>query len=172
MRLWMVGQIISSVLVVIAVSGCGPSSPKIEQLQMPAEQFSGVREVYVRAMVNPDSPADTGSPAVSQALAASGVKAAAQFRYELTEPTVTMRVKVDLFRDQQTASTRFRGRHLPEALAMTEPLPIGDDGFIYEQAYAGFRVGPVAVEIRAKPEDPRLRDFAAAYADFVRRRLR
>lgn len=159
-------------LVVFALSGCGSSSLSIDQLQMPADGFAEIREVYVRAMVNPEDKGETGSPAISQALATSGVKAAAQFRYELAEPRTTMRVKVDLFRNVELAGERFRGRHLPEALAMTENLDVGDDGFIYQNAYAGFRVGPVAVEIRAKPDDPRLRDFAAAYADFVRDRLR
>ena len=56
---------------------------------------------------------------------------------------------------------------MPEALALTEPLLVGDDGFLYGQEYAGFRVGPVVVEIRASEGAGHLAPFARAYAEFV-----
>jgi hypothetical protein len=49
---------------------------------------------------------------------------------------------------------------------------VGDDGFLYRDQYAGFRVGPVVVEIRAEGASGRLPEFARSYAAFVTARVR
>ena len=164
--------ILAVLISTLVIASCRKDGLSIQQLQMPPERFAGVTEVYVRALVESSSQAESGAGPISEALKNSGVEAAAQYRYTLQSPDAGMRVKVDLFQNADLSTERFRGRHLPEALAMTEALPIGDDGFIYQNSYAGFRLGRVVVEVRAKPDDPRLRPFVAAYAEFVRQQLR
>lgn len=160
--------------VVLAACATIPPAPVADDLQMPATAFPGITEVRNRAFVE-DHPTD-GAEAVtpeSTALRRAGLTSAAQYRYVLGgEQPALFKVRVDVFRDEATAAAQFRGRHLPQALAMTGPLEAGDDGFIYEDLYAGFRVREVTVEIRADGPNGRLADFARTYAGFVTSRLK
>ena len=144
-----------------------------DHLRMPASAFAGIAEVRTRAFAADDPRIEESAlPPESAALRRSGLASAAQYRYLLDgEPKTQLRVRVDVYREGATAAEQLRGRHLPQALAMTEPLIAGDEGFIYEDLYAGFRVGPVIVEIRADGPNGRLQDFARAYAGFVESRL-
>lgn len=150
------------------------TAPTAADLQMPAAAFADVTEVSTRALAVDDGRAKEGAaPPEITALRRAGLASAAQYRYHLGgERPGRFKVRVDVFRDEATAIAQFRGRHLPQALAMTQPFAAGDDGFIYRDQYAGFRVGPVAVEIRAEGASGRLPDFARSYADFVTVRLR
>ncbi|MEN8820819.1 MAG: hypothetical protein ABF271_06895 [Abyssibacter sp.] len=149
---------------------CGQQAQRLDhmsELMMPAAAFAGVSHVEVYGSSD-DLAGETGSEAVGDALRRMRLAGSAQYRYEAIDPTgTTFRVKVDLFDSEAQAEAAFRGRHLPEALAMTEPLALGDDGFIVEAIYAGVRTGRVAVEIRAVPPDSRLRAFTRAYATFL-----
>lgn len=150
------------------------TAPTAADLQMPAAAFADITEVSTRALAVDDGRAKEGAtPPEITALRRAGLASAAQYRYQIGgERPGRFKVRVDVFRDQATATAQFRGRHLPQALAMTQPFAAGDDGFIYRDQYAGFRVGPVAVEIRAEGASGRLPDFARSYADFVTARLR
>ena len=150
-------------------SACGKrAAPTLEELKMPAERYAAVSEVVVRAQFDTRGEDMQKAAAIGEAMRVSGVLAAAQYRYSLSgEKPVSFRVKLDLFDSAARAAEQFRGRHMPEALAMTEALALGEDGFAFHNSYLGFRVGAIAVEIRAKPDDPRLRDFAASYAGFL-----
>ncbi|HEX5760416.1 MAG TPA: hypothetical protein VF121_14605 [Thermoanaerobaculia bacterium] len=165
----------TSLPLALALLGTGATpAPTAADLQMPAAAFADVAEVTTRTLAvdDPKAPAEPTPPEVV-ALRRAGLASAAQYRYQIAgEKPGRFRVRVDVFRDEPTAATQFRGRHLPQALAMTEPLAAGDDGFIYRDEYAGFRVGPVAVEIRAEGAPGRLPEFARAYAEFVAGRLR
>lgn len=149
-------------------------TPTAADLQMPATAFPDIAEVITRALAVDDGLAKEGAtPPEITVLRRTGLASSAQYRYRVGgERPGQFKVRVDVFRDEATASAQFRGRHLPEALAMTQPLAVGDDGFIYQDQYAGFRAGPVAVEIRAEGAAGRLADFARSYAAFVAARLR
>jgi len=146
--------------------------PTAADLQMPATAFADVAEVSTRALAVDDGRQGATPPEIT-ALRRIGLASAAQYRYRIAgERPAQLKVRVDVFPDETAAKARFRGRHLPQALAMTEPLAAGDDGFIYRDQFAGFRVGPVTVEIRAAKPGGRLAEFARSYADFVAARLR
>lgn len=149
-------------------------APTAADLQLPATAFADIAEVSTRALAVDDGLAGQGTtPPEILSLRLSGLASAAQYRYRTGgEPPGRFRVRVDVFCDEATAIEQFRGRHLPQALAMTRPLEAGDDGFIFGDQYAGFRVGPVAVEIRAEGTGGRLPEFARTYAEFVAARLR
>lgn len=155
-------------------AGNGRKAPTAADLQMPAADFPEVAEVSTRALAVDDGSAPEGAtPPEVTALRRTGLASTAQYRYRIGgERPGQFKVHVDVFHDEATASAQFRGRHLPEALAMTQPLAVGDDGFIYQDQYAGFRAGPVAVEIRVEGAAGRLPDFTRSYADFVVARLR
>ena len=159
-----------AVVVTLALAGCGRQEPplsRMSELQMPPDDFAGVTHVEVYGNSD-DLAGETGSEAVGAALQRLKIVGAAQYRYLSIEPAgTTFRVKVDLFTSEADAKEAFRGRHLPEALAMTESLPLGDDGFIVESIYAGVRSGRVTIEVRAVPPDARLRPFVTAYAAFL-----
>ena len=148
--------------------------PSAADLQMPPELSADITEVTTRALAVDDGRAQEGAtPPEITALRLAGLASAAQYRYRLGgERPGLFKVRVDVFRDEATGTAQFRGRHLPQALAMTQPLDAGDDGFIYRDEYAGFRVGPIVVEIRAEGASGRLPDFARSYAAFVAARLR
>lgn len=152
----------------------GRTGPSAADLQMPPETFADIAEVSTRALAVDDGRAKEGAtPPEITALRLAGLASAAQYRYRVGgERPGLFKVRVDVFRDEATGTAQFRGRHLPQALAMTQPLDTGDDGFIYRDEYAGFRVGPVVVEIRAEGASGRLPDFARSYAAFVAARLR
>ena len=154
--------------------GSAQKAPTAADLQMPATAFPDVAEVSTRALAVDDGSAKEGAvPPEITVLRRTGLASSAQYRYRIGgERPGQLKVRIDVFRDEATAIAQFRGRHLPEALAMTQPFPAGDDGFIYQDQYAGFRVGPVAIEIRAEGAAGRLPDFARSYADFVVSRLR
>ncbi len=156
-----------------AALGGEPAAPTAADLQLPATAFADVAEVTTRALAVDDGSAKGELSPEIAALRRSGLASAAQYRYRIGggQPG-RFKVRVDVFRDEATAVAQFRSRHLPQALEMTEPLPSGDDGFIYRDQYAGFRVGAVAVEIRAEGASGRLPDFARTYAEFVISRLR
>ena len=118
--------------VVLAACATIPRAPVADDLKMPATAFPGITEVRKRAFVE-DHPTD-GAEAVtpeSAALRRAGLTSAARYRYALGgDRPAQFKVSVDVFRDEATAARQFRGRHLPQALAMTETLAAGDDGFI------------------------------------------
>lgn len=151
-----------------------PPAPTAADLQLPAASFPGIAEVTTRALSVDDGSSPEGAvPPDILVLRRSGLASAAQYRYRLAgEPPGQLKVRVDVFRDEATAVAQFRGRHLPQALEMTKRLDAGDDGFIFQDQYAGFRVGPVVVEIRADGAGGRLADFARTYAGHVAARLR
>lgn len=152
----------------------GHARPSAADLQMPPELSADVAEVITRALAVDDGSTQEGAtPPEVTALRLAGLSSAAQYRYRIGgERSGMFKVRVDVFRDEATGIAQFRGRHLPQALAMTQPLEAGDDGFIYRDEYAGFRVGAVVVEIRAEGAKGRLPDFARSYAAFVTSRLR
>jgi hypothetical protein len=152
----------------------GQARPSAADLQMPPELSADIAEVTTRALAVDDGRAEEGAiPPEVTALRLAGLASAAQYRYRIGgERPGLFKVRVDVFRDEATGTAQFRGRHLPQALAMTQPLDAGDDGFIYRDEYAGFRVGPIVVEIRAEGASGRLPDFARSYAAFVAARLR
>lgn len=152
----------------------GQAGPSAADLRMPPEVSTDIVEVTTRTLAVDDGRAKEGStPPEITALRRVGLASAAQYRYRIGgERPGLFKVRVDVFRDEATGIAQFRGRHLPQALAMTEPFAAGDDGFIYRDQYAGFRVGPVVVEIRAEGAGGRLPDFARSYAAFVAARLR
>ncbi len=158
----------------LVTDGGGPAAPTAADLALPAAAFAEIVEISTRALAVDDGRAPEGAtPPDIAALRRTGVKSAAQYRYRIGgERPGRFKVRVEVFRDEATAVAQFRGRHLPQALAMTEPFAAGDDGFIYLDQYAGFRVGPVAVEIRAEGASGRLPDFARSYAYFVVARVR
>ena len=164
---------VGTAFVAAVFAACAPV-PVADELQMPATSFAGITEVTTRAFAADDRPEREESvPPETSALRRSDLASAAQYRYRLGgERPAQFKVRIDVFRDEATAVGQFRGRHLPQALAMTERFAAGDDGFIYEDLYAGFRVGPVTVEIRADGPNGQLADFARAYAAFVESRLR
>lgn len=146
--------------------------PTAADLQMPATAFADVAEVSTRALAVDDGRKGATPPEIT-ALRRIGLASAAQYRYRIAgERPAHLKVRVDVFPDETAAKAQFRGRHLPQALAMTEPFAAGDDGFIYLDQFAGFRVGPVTVEIRAAEPGGRLAEFARSYAAFVTARLR
>lgn len=151
-----------------------PAAPTAADLMLPAAAWADITEVVTRALAVDDGRA--GGEAVPPEIAALRrvrLASSAEYRYSTGgEGAGRFKVRVDVYHDEPTAISRFRGRHLPQALAMTEPFAAGDDGFIYEDQHAGFRVGPVTVEIAVRGEGGRLREFARAYADFVASRLR
>jgi hypothetical protein len=155
-------------------TGNGQKAPTAADLQMPADAFPDVAEVITRALAVDDGLAKEGAtPPEVTALRRTGLASTAQYRYRIGgERPGQFKVHVDVFPDEATAVAQFRGRHLPQALAMTQPFAAGDDGFIYQDQYAGFRVGPVTIEIRAEGASGRLPEFARSYADFVIARLR
>lgn len=155
-------------------AGTGQKAPTAADLKMPATAFPDVSEVITRTLAVDDGSAREGAaPPEITALRRTGLASTAQYRYRFGgERPGQLKVRVDVFHDEATATERFRGRHLPQALAMTQPLAVGDDGFIYQDQYAGFRVGPVTVEIRAEGAAGRLPGFAKSYADFVLARVR
>ena len=155
-------------------AGSAQKAPTAADLQMPATAFPDVAEVSTRTLAVDDGSVKEGAaPPEITVLRRTGLASSAQYRYSIGgERPGRFKVRIDVFRDEATAIAQFRGRHLPEALAMTQPFPAGDDGFIYQDQYAGFRVGPVAIEIRAEGAAGRLPDFARSYADFVVSRLR
>lgn len=155
-------------------AGNGPKAPSAADLQLPAAAFPDVAEVSTRALAVDDGSAQEGAaPPEITALRRARLASTAQYRYRVGgERPGRFKVRVDVFPDEATATERFRGQHLPQALAMTQPFPVGDDGFIYQDQYAGFRVGPVTVEIRAEGASGRLPEFARSYAGFVVSRLR
>ena len=148
--------------------------PSAADLQMPPELSADIAEVTTRALAVDDGRAQEGAiPPEITALRLARLASAAQYRYRVGgERPGLFKVRVDVFRDEATGTAQFRGRHLPQALAMTQPLDAGDDGFIYRDEYAGFRVGPIVVEIRAEGASGQLPDFARSYAAFVAARLR
>jgi hypothetical protein len=146
--------------------------PTAADLQMPASAFADVAEVSTRALAVDDGREGAAPPEIT-ALRRIGLASAAQYRYRIAgERPAQLKVRLDVFRDEAAAKAQFRGRHLPQALAMTEPFAAGDDGFLYRDQFAGFRVGPVIVEIRAAKPGGRLPEFARSYAEFVTARLR
>jgi hypothetical protein len=155
-------------------SGENQTAPTAADLQMPAAAFADITEVATRVLAVDDGRAKEGAtPPEITALRRAGLASAAQYRYRLGgERPGQLKVRVDVFRDEATAIAQFRGRHLPQALSMMEPFPVGDDGFIYRDQYAGFRVGSVAVEIRAEGAGDRLAGFTRSYAGFVTARVR
>jgi hypothetical protein len=155
-------------------AGNDRKAPSAADLKMPASAFPDVAEVITRTLAVDDGNAREGAtPPEITALRRTGLASTAQYRYRFGgERPGQLKVRVDVFHDEATATARFRGRHLPQALAMTQPLAVGDDGFIYQDQYAGFRVGPVTVEIRAEGAGGRLPGFAKSYADFVLARVR
>lgn len=148
--------------------------PSAADLQMPPEFSADIAEVTTRALAVDDGRTQEGAtPPEITALRLAGLASAAQYRYRVGgERPGLFKVRVDVFRDEAAGIAQFRGRHLPQALAMTQPFDAGDDGFIYRDEYAGFRVGPIVVEIRAEGASGRLPDFARSYAAFVAARLR
>jgi hypothetical protein len=161
-------------LALALLPGSAQKAPTAADLQMPAAAFPEVTEVSTRALAVDDGSAKEGAtPPEITVLRQTGLASSAQYRYRIGgERPGQLKVRIDVFRDEATATKQFRGRHMPEALAMTQPFAAGDDGFIYQDQYAGFRVGPVAIEIRAEGAAGRLPDFARSYADFVVARLR
>jgi hypothetical protein len=155
-------------------AGNPQKAPTAADLQMPATAFPDVGEVSTRTLAVDDGSAKEGAtPPEVTALRLARLASSAQYRYRIDgKKPGRFKVRVDVYPDEAAAIEGFRGRHLPEALAMTQPLAAGDDGFIYQDQYAGFRVGPVAIEIRAEGAAGRLPDFARSYADFVIARLR
>lgn len=155
-------------------AGSVQKAPTAADLRMPATAFPNVAEVSTRALAVDDGSAKEGAtPPEITALRLARLASSAQYRYRIEgERPGRFKVRVDVYPDEAAAIEGFRGRHLPEALAMTQPFPAGDDGFIYQDQYAGFRVGPVAIEIRAEGAAGRLPDFARSYAAFVTARLR
>lgn len=155
-------------------AGNAQKAPTAADLQMPAAAFPDVAEISTRTLaVDDGSAAEGATPPEITVLRQAGLASSAQYRYRIGgERPGQFKVRIDVFRDEATATTQFRGRHMPEALAMTQPFAAGDDGFIYQDQYTGFRVGPVAVEIRAEGAGGRLPDFARSYADFLIARLR
>jgi hypothetical protein len=142
-------------------------------LQLPAEAHPGVTAVTVRALGvdDPTIPDERATPEI-RALRLSGQLSAANYRYRFGgDHPGQIKVRVDVFRDAATATEQFRRRHLPEALAQTKPLDAGEDGYFYEDDYAGFRSGPVVVELHATGADGELPAFARRYAELVAERL-
>ncbi|HEX4870722.1 MAG TPA: hypothetical protein VFV27_00260, partial [Nevskiaceae bacterium] len=128
----------------------------------PALQEVSTRNLYEDGQID-------GAPApeaIRKVFDDGGIRASAQFRYQVSDASgkSELRARVDWFVDEARAEPAFRGRHMPEALAVTETLPIGNDAFAYRDEYLGFRVGTVVVEIRAKPAWPGLREFSRVYA--------
>lgn len=159
-------------LALVLVAGCGRDNPLPDAmlgLAMPADRFHGVAgfEVYGNTdglVTEPGGPRH----AVTRAMDQTGLAGSAQFRYPMIDPRgAVLRVRVDRYADARTAAEKFRGRHLPEALAMTQGLDVGDDGFIYADIYAGVRVGAVVMEVRALPGDERLGAFVDAYVSYL-----
>jgi hypothetical protein len=169
---------LGAALLALALAGfsasASPPAVTAADLQMPAAAFADVAEVRTRALAVDDGRAAEGaSPPEITALRRAELASAAQYRYRIGgERPGQFKVRIDVFRDDAMAKARFHSRHLPQALALTRPLAAGEEGFIYRDEYAGFRVGPVAVEIRAEGASGRLADFARRYADFVAARLR
>jgi hypothetical protein len=152
----------------------GPAVPSAADLQMPQELATDIVEVTTRALAVDDGLAKEGAtPPEIMALRLAGLASAAQYRYRVGgERPGLFKVRIDVYPDEAKGTAQFRGRHLPQALAMTEPFDVGDDGFLYRDQYAGFRVGPVVVEIRAEGASGRLPEFARSYAAFVTARVR
>jgi hypothetical protein len=149
------------------------AAPSAADLQLPADAYPDVEEVTVRAL-GVDDPAvpDAEATPEMRALRVGGQLSAANYRYRLGgERPGRIKVRIDVFRDAATAAERFRERHLPEALAMTEPLGAGEGGYLYGDEYAGFRVGPVVVELHASDAEGHLPAFARRYAQLVTERL-
>ncbi len=165
-------RVILSALIVLLAACSQPAPPTAADFRMPEQADARIKSSSVRALAanGKDEFGQGLSEATVQALRSSGIDSSGQFRYE-TADGGRYRVRVDVYPDAAEAGRRFRGRHMPEALAMTEKLSLGDDGFIYQNQYVGFLIGPVAVEMRAKPPHDGLADFARAYAAFVRARL-
>lgn len=183
---WIASRCITGVLLALAVlpggarSGEGkeerksPALPTAADLRMPPELASDIVEVTTRALAVDDGLAnDAAAPPEIKALRLSGLASAAQYRYRVGgERPGLFKVRIDVYPDEARGAAQFRGRHLPQALAMTERFDVGDDGFLFRDQYAGFRVGPVVVEIRAEGASGRLSEFARSYAAFVTARVR
>lgn len=140
-------------------------------LRLPADAYPGVVEVVTRALaVDDGAPEDSAAPEVL-VLRRSGQTSAANYRYHLSgDGSPQLKVRIDVFADGAAAAAAFRGRHLPEALALMEPFAVGDEGYRYGEEWAGFRLGPVVVELRATVPG-HLVPFARRYAQLVGERL-
>lgn len=143
-------------------------------LRLPADAYPGIAEVVTRALAVDDGAPDAETPPEVRALRQLGQASAANYRYVFDgDGAGQLRARLDVFPEAAEAAAHFGSRHLPEMLALTEPLDAGDEGFVYRDEYAGFRVGPVVVEIRAAgAATEHLRPFARLYAGFVAARLR
>ena len=156
-----------------AASVHGAATVSAADLRLPTEAYPGMTEVHTRALAVDGGEAEADASPEVRALRQLGQASAANYRYVVGgDAPGQLKVRVDVFPEAAEAAAHFGGRHLPEMLALTEPLDAGDEGFAYRDEYAGFRVGPVVVEIRAAGTAAHLRPFARTYAAFVAARLR
>lgn len=165
-------RLVRAILVValLGVVACSRPPATVVDLRMPPQRHAGVAAVSTRLLaVEGDESQSPQSRNTAELLRRSGIVGSANYRYQLAAPGKgRYKVRVDMFADEARAQANWQARHMPEALAMTTPLAVGDAGWIYRDQMAGVRIGRVIIEVRAADGAQSIADFVSSYADFIR----
>ncbi|HEX4895077.1 MAG TPA: hypothetical protein VFV11_01950 [Solimonas sp.] len=154
---------------VLLLAACSRPAATVTDLRMPAEAHPGIAALSTRAeVVDGDEAALPKQAETAELLRKAGLTGSASYRYRLAPPGKgRYKVRIDLFVDEARAQENWANRHMPEALAMTQPFAVGDQGWIWRDQMAGFRIGRAIIEIRAADGAQGMPDFARRYAGYA-----
>jgi hypothetical protein len=164
-----------ALLAAMVLGGCkAPEpAPSIRDFRMPVPAgFAEPLRLEDKSIVEPAALAAEEAPGdalVRDAFTQQGIVGSAYWRYwrDAEGPRGLYKVKATLYRDAETLAAAWERRYPPVALVGTEPLSLGDGGFLLPGNIAGFRHGALMVEIKAEGSAAQLADFVAAYGRFV-----
>lgn len=168
------GAVLATALVaVLLLAACSRPPASVADLRLPVDGHPGLAEASVRAEIIDGAAGQLPKEQeTAELLRKSGLTGTASYRYRLAPPgRGRYKVRIDLFVDEARARENWATRHMPEALAMTEPFAVGDEGWIWRDQMAGFRIGRAIIEIRAADKATGMPDFARRYAVFAQEAL-
>lgn len=147
----------------------------VDAFQLPAESEAGNFRVQEKSVVR--IPADLSTipedeRVMVSALTDQGIQGSAYWRYWLPESQGRgfYKLKLIVFDSRSSAEAGWAYRYPPDALDSTQPLAVGDDGYVLPGRMAGFRLDRLIAEIEAGGDADDLEAFVQAYAAFARRK--
>ncbi len=156
----------------LTLAACKPRpAPSAHTLMLTPKDFAAIASIETVMEIDDDPKAAEG-PA-NEDMRQFGIISSGRYRYHLKAPDGGVyKVHIVLFANEARAVKDWQGRHRPEALAATSPLPLDkvrdSEGWIYPSAGKGemsaVRVGRAVIEIQARGAPAALAPFSRAIA--------
>ena len=162
-----------AVLAACADSGPAPVVWQVDAFKLPAESPAGSFRIQDKSIVHVPEDLSTlseGERPMVATMAGQGIQGSAYWRYWLPEEEGRgfYKLKVTVFDSEDAAAAAWDRRYPPEALDGTQPLEVGQTGFLLPGRIAGFRLQRLMTEIEAGGLAKALESFVDHYAAFAR----